>query len=491
MNFDFNIAGITVGFQVYPDATTSFYDQFYDGSKDDWKLAIQRINEEIRYTYLRYNLFSGENRGGSFIGFSLIFNGIYCTNVQRLLKLFNAVYEEQLKENKLIGYNEGGKPKFVVKDFKNASTQIALIKQVFKTNLTEHFEKDFAKYDTSFLISDLSKAYKVGSDISENELLEKLKQYAFVEISSSRITKGEERVITEKDLLYLEHLPEKVVEKSKSFAQRWQDISTQMGTLSQLPHNRQIEKKPILYSLFSTLKTDIAEPFAFLFNDISIAQTLLKSNPNHTLFSAYFQKLTKRIDAEAQALKSIKNSMANVEDVIDTYKINNSDRGKAVVPKVNYNAKKIIVVVPVILFFLAGLYYFFPKQNKQYDDTIKDTLVKEKIQPSEPQQTQMPTDEELYSKYVGLAGENMSKKKYKKAIERADSALYFKPNDPVAMTIKDAATKALSPQKSPVVIINQPRQADKAKTSKPLNTKKVPQKPNNEIRDLIKQKPKN
>ena len=95
----FYIFGVPDGFDMLDGAAQelSYFQRFYDGSTEDTKFTIHReLNGHVTYSYLKYNLTSGNSRTGSFFGMSLVFSGEYCVHPLKLYELFDYVYQNQV-----------------------------------------------------------------------------------------------------------------------------------------------------------------------------------------------------------------------------------------------------------------------------------------------------------------------------------------------------------------------------------------------------------
>jgi hypothetical protein len=192
MAFKFHIFGVPDGFNLYQGNAddTSYFQRYYDGSKEKTKLAIRRrVNGQVSYSYLKYNIVSAEGRPGAFFGMSVVFEDKeYCKDVKGLYELFDAVYETILQNGILledVKGNLGVQAKFLVRSFSNAENEVKKIENIISKNLQNQFKagKDIAKLDTSFKQGKSDLVRKMNDKNSNLTILTELRTYEEIFIS--------------------------------------------------------------------------------------------------------------------------------------------------------------------------------------------------------------------------------------------------------------------------------------------------------------------
>lgn len=187
MNFKISIFGVPHGFDIYEGSyeERDYFKAFYTKSVEDSKLTVHRTQKQVSYNYLKYNLLSGEDRGGAFFGISVVFEGQYCYDVIGLGRLFDAVYETILDEQLLLRKsqdNDGVQAVFQVREFEEEPEEIERIKYILDKNIRTHFSKDLVDIPPSFKGGeDIIK--KIPADKGNGSAVSALKKYAWVSIS--------------------------------------------------------------------------------------------------------------------------------------------------------------------------------------------------------------------------------------------------------------------------------------------------------------------
>lgn len=140
--FDLYVHGVPVGHEICGcDEDLDYIKGFYN---HDVKvevaslLQIDVVNGKSFYTYLRKkNVRNAEGRPGSYFGLTVSFADRYCTNVQMLYEILDAIYR-QVCVNSLIKADTGG-DRFLVKQISTTSYKnhlaVDFIKAAFKNNV--------------------------------------------------------------------------------------------------------------------------------------------------------------------------------------------------------------------------------------------------------------------------------------------------------------------------------------------------------------------
>lgn len=140
--FDLYVHGVPVGHEICGcneeiDYIKGFYNHDVKVEVSSL-LQIDIVNGKSFYTYLRKkNVRNAEGRPGSYFGLTVSFPDRYCTNVQMLYEILDAIYR-QVCVNNLIKSETGG-DRFLVKQISTSSYKnhsiVEYIKAVFQNNL--------------------------------------------------------------------------------------------------------------------------------------------------------------------------------------------------------------------------------------------------------------------------------------------------------------------------------------------------------------------
>lgn len=140
--FDLYVHGVPVGHEICGcDRELDYIKGFYNHDvkvEVPSMLQIDVVNGSSFYTYLRKkNVRNAEGRPGSYFGLTVSFADRYCTNVQMLYEILDAIYR-QVCVNSLIKAETGG-DRFSVKQISTASYKnhlaVDFIKAAFKNNV--------------------------------------------------------------------------------------------------------------------------------------------------------------------------------------------------------------------------------------------------------------------------------------------------------------------------------------------------------------------
>ena len=138
-NPQFYIFGVPDGFDMY-NATperVKFFQLMYNGEYcEDRKMIIYRKddNSEVTYMYLRYNMLSFKGRPSSFLGMALTFSeGYYCTDISRLLNLFDSFYVALSDDVLLTKKGTVGQGRYLVRSFAEKTAVIIKMEEIVES----------------------------------------------------------------------------------------------------------------------------------------------------------------------------------------------------------------------------------------------------------------------------------------------------------------------------------------------------------------------
>ncbi len=190
LNYNFWIFGVPHGFDQYSntgDNSQRYFIKYYDGSKDEVKMTINRNKDKIVYAYLRYNLISKESHSGSFFGMALEYDGTaHCTDIVSLYELFDLIYKKILSKKVLLKAI-GDKQQFCVHKFEEQIGEINWIENNIRQNLKQ-FSNDFQPIDNSFGLDNLNKLSKIkilsqDKKTENGKIISALKKYPNISIA--------------------------------------------------------------------------------------------------------------------------------------------------------------------------------------------------------------------------------------------------------------------------------------------------------------------
>ncbi len=190
LNYNFWIFGVPHGFDQYSntgDNSQRYFIKYYDGSKDEVKMTINRNKDKIVYAYLRYNLISKESHSGSFFGMALEYDGTaHCTDIVSLYELFDLIYKKILSKKVLLKAI-GDKQQFCVHKFEEQIGEINWIENNIRQNLKQ-FSNDFQPIDNSFGLDNLNKLSRIkilsqDKKTENSKIISALKEYPNISIA--------------------------------------------------------------------------------------------------------------------------------------------------------------------------------------------------------------------------------------------------------------------------------------------------------------------
>lgn len=226
--FDLYVHGVPVGHEISGcNEELDYIKGFYNHDEKvevSTLLQIDIVNGKSFYTYLRKkNVRNAEGRPGSYFGLTVSFSDRYCTNVQMLYEILDAIYK-QICIDCLIK-PENGVDRFLVKQISTASYKnqnaVDYIKRVFKNNIENlHFDNlngsSSSKAEEKFSLMEVdsplfhetlqqrrilvSPEYKMAS-VAYNNLLKELEP---IQDENERLKTANTQLANRKDSLYKE-----------------------------------------------------------------------------------------------------------------------------------------------------------------------------------------------------------------------------------------------------------------------------------------------
>lgn len=187
-NVEFKIFGAPHTFDMYQgsEGEIGYFQNFDNGGKEKVKFTIHRmVSGKVSYSYLRYNFISSSGRPNSFFGMSVVFDQHYCKDIDALFKLFDAVYEGIVLNNKILleelDNHPSAQAKYLVRAFSEKPGEVKNIENNILTNLSKYFSDDIIPIDDSFSAS--NSMVRINDQMDNDSFVQALKKYSWVHIS--------------------------------------------------------------------------------------------------------------------------------------------------------------------------------------------------------------------------------------------------------------------------------------------------------------------
>lgn len=185
MNFAFYLFGNPDGFNQYPmDVSSKKFSNIILNTGSESQLTIIR-DEQLLY-YIYQNLL--QERGSAFLGFCIVFNGVYCKSPQSFFDFFSrAFYDVQMK-GEILKF-ENGKCVYSISKFTEKPLEFERINAYFKNGLETSFKREFLAIPASFKVGNGTKEISIKE--YESDILSAISQYDVVHIINSEKSSSE------------------------------------------------------------------------------------------------------------------------------------------------------------------------------------------------------------------------------------------------------------------------------------------------------------
>ncbi|MBQ8424063.1 MAG: hypothetical protein IJY36_07410 [Coprobacter sp.] len=148
MNFRLYIFGESSGYKQYPEDSLNFKSWFRDQQSTSL-LNIQRKADLVYYIYTQ----KIDRRKNAFLGFCLVFNGVYIKNLRKAFTIFEKAYSDCILSGKLFKIHKNGTIDFATDNFGAQEEEIDRLTALFNEELDNKSRSLFAT---------LPKTYKIG-----------------------------------------------------------------------------------------------------------------------------------------------------------------------------------------------------------------------------------------------------------------------------------------------------------------------------------------
>lgn len=159
MNFKLYIFGESSGYKQYPDDSVDFK-RYYRNQQTNSLLTIRRDVDLVHYVYTRRI----DKAKSSYLGFCLIFNGVYIKKVETVFSIFEKAYSDCILGGKLFKIGENGKIGFATDDFASQSREIDRITEAFNDELERKGRNQFVVLPKTYKVGQGNKTYAFTDD---------------------------------------------------------------------------------------------------------------------------------------------------------------------------------------------------------------------------------------------------------------------------------------------------------------------------------------
>lgn len=178
MNFKLYIFGESSGYKQYPDDSNSFKEHFkYQQSNSS--LYIQRKADLVYYVYSQ----KIDKEKNSFLGFCIVFNGVYIKNFKNAFAIFEKIYSDCILSGKLFRLGENGKIGYATDDFASQTEEYDRLVSVFNDELEKKNRILFAQLPKTYKMGQGSKVFSMSD--SPELIAEGISVYDSVSISNN------------------------------------------------------------------------------------------------------------------------------------------------------------------------------------------------------------------------------------------------------------------------------------------------------------------
>ncbi|MDR0507874.1 MAG: hypothetical protein LBH32_13810 [Dysgonamonadaceae bacterium] len=179
MNFGFYIYGFLDSYNQYPfDNNGVDFKEFAQNSTAESLLTVCRRGQLVYYAFMRRL----EEKSNYYLGFCLVFNGIYCHKPKEFFLLFERAFDDVLMKGELLKF-ERGKCLYTIGKFAEKTAEIERIKTFFRNSMEDGFYRNFSALSSAFKIGNGSKTISIKESVSE--IRSTIAEYDCVHISSN------------------------------------------------------------------------------------------------------------------------------------------------------------------------------------------------------------------------------------------------------------------------------------------------------------------
>ena len=147
MNFSFYLLGNPDGYNQCPPDYIDKFRNVLTSCKTESQIAVFHNEHLVQYVYVRK--VPGNEK--IFLGFALVFTGVYCNNCHALNELFDRAFYDVLLKGELLRFQKD-KYKYLVSQFAEKQVEVNRIYAFFKTEMDGKLSKLFVHTPQSFFM---------------------------------------------------------------------------------------------------------------------------------------------------------------------------------------------------------------------------------------------------------------------------------------------------------------------------------------------------
>lgn len=178
MNFKLYIFGESSGYKQYPDDSNSFK-EYFKYQQSNSSLYIQRKADLVYYVYSQ----KIDKEKNSFLGFCIVFNGVYIKNFKNAFAIFEKIYSDCILSGKLFRLGENGKIGYATDDFASQTEEYDRLVSVFNDELEKRNRTLFAQLPKTYKMGQGSKVFSMAD--SPELIADGISVYDSVSISNN------------------------------------------------------------------------------------------------------------------------------------------------------------------------------------------------------------------------------------------------------------------------------------------------------------------
>lgn len=178
MNFKLYIFGESSGYKQYPDDSNSFK-EYFKYQQSNSSLFIQRKADLVYYVYSQ----KIDKEKNSFLGFCIVFNGVYIKNFKNAFAIFEKIYSDCILSGKLFRLGENGKIGYATDDFASQTEEYDRLVSVFNDELEKKNRALFAQLPQTYKMGQGSKVFSMSD--SPELIAQGISVYDSVSISNN------------------------------------------------------------------------------------------------------------------------------------------------------------------------------------------------------------------------------------------------------------------------------------------------------------------
>lgn len=200
MNFSLYLFGNPNGYDQCPlDANSAKFNNELALCRTESRLSIYRDNQLIQYVYVR----KVSGNSGLYLGFTLVFTGVYCLNCHSLNNLFDDAFYDVLLNGELLRFQKD-KYYYSVSKFVDDQNEIKRINLFFKTRLDNELSGLFVPIPHTFQMGNGDYTLSLKDSVSDIDAA--ISQYDIVHLNNDEKSVSElERTQQMLSALYAEH----------------------------------------------------------------------------------------------------------------------------------------------------------------------------------------------------------------------------------------------------------------------------------------------